>query len=158
MSIRPTWPAARCIDFVKVQLAGVWMASSLFWVPGLLPIVRRMPVIDGQDSVPDLLELVSQAHVLEVLDALIRGPMRRADLRTHVHAGRRGLAAALRLLGGRGLVTRNDHGSWDTDAPAHIVYRLTDLGRVVVEALSCYSLWTAMYDRVEASQDHCWNR
>jgi len=117
-----------------------------------------MPAIDEPDSVPDLLELVSQAHVLEVLDALTRGPMRLGDLRTHVHARRRGLAAAFRLLGARGLVTRNDHGSWDTDVPADVVYRLTDLGRVVVEALSCYSLWTAMYDRVETSQDHSWNR
>ncbi|AGB25340.1 hypothetical protein Mycsm_05137 [Mycobacterium sp. JS623] len=117
-----------------------------------------MSAIGEPDSVPDLLELVSHAHVLEVLDALTRGPMSRADLRTHVHAGRRGLSAALRLLGARGLVTRNDHGSWDTDAAADVVYRHTDLGRVVVEALSCYSLWTAMYDRVETSQDHSWKR
>jgi len=117
-----------------------------------------MPAIGEPDSVPDLLELVSHAHVLEVLDALTRGPMTLADLSTHVHAGWRGLAAALRLVGARGLVTRNDHGSWDTDAPVDAVYRHTDLGWVVVEALSCYSLWTAMYDRTETSQDHSWNR
>jgi len=117
-----------------------------------------MPAIGEPDSVPDMLELVSHAHVLEVLDALTRGPMTRADLGTHAHAGRRGLAAALRLLGARGLVTRNDHGSWDTDAPADTVYRHTVIGRVVVEALSCYSLWTAMYNRAETDRDHSWNR
>ena|SRR5690242_2233712 len=117
-----------------------------------------MPAIGEPDSVPDLLELVSHPHVLEVLDALISGPMTLPDLRTRVHAGRRGLSAALRLLGARGLVTRNDHGSWDTDARADVVYRHTDLGRLVVEALSCYSLWTAMYDRVETARDHSWNR
>jgi DNA-binding HxlR family transcriptional regulator len=86
--------------------------------------------------VPNLLELVSHAHVLEVLDALTRGPMTLADLSTNVHAGRHGLAAALRLVGARGLVMRNDSGSWDTEPPADAVYRHTDLGRVVVEALT----------------------
>jgi len=84
--------------------------------------------------VPNLLELISHAHVLEVLDALTDGPMTLGDLSTHVHAGRRGLAAALRIVGARGLVTRNDSGSWDTEPPADAVYRHTDLGRVVVEA------------------------
>lgn len=92
--------------------------------------------------------------MLEVLDALTRGPMTLADLRTHVHAGRRGLAAALRLVGARGLVTRNDTGSWDIDAPVGAVYRHTDLGRVVVAALSCYSLWTAMYDHTDTNKGH----
>jgi DNA-binding HxlR family transcriptional regulator len=110
------------------------------------------------DPVPNLLELVSHAHVLEVLDALTDRPMAFAELRTHVHAGRRGLAAALRLVGARGLVTRNDSGSWDTEAPADAVFRHTDLGRVAVEALSCYSLWTAMYDRAYAANGHSWKR
>jgi DNA-binding HxlR family transcriptional regulator len=109
-------------------------------------------------SVPDLLELVSHAHVLEILDALTRGPMTLADLSTHVRAGQRGLAVALRLVGARGLVARNDSGSWDSEPPAEAVYRHTDLGLVVVEALSCYSLWTAMYDRTDAAADHSWNR
>jgi DNA-binding HxlR family transcriptional regulator len=110
------------------------------------------------DPVPNLLELVSHAHVLEVLDALTDAPMALAELRTHVHAGRRGLAAALRLVGARGLVARNESGSWDTSPPADAVFRHTDLGRVVVEALTCYSLWTAMFDRADAENGHSWNR
>jgi DNA-binding HxlR family transcriptional regulator len=117
-----------------------------------------MPATGEPHPVPNLIELVSHAHVLEVLDALNDGPMTLADLRTHVHAGRRRLAAALRLVGARGLVTRNDSGSWDTEPPADAVYRHTDLGRVVVEALTCYSFWTAMYDGTEAAKGHSWNR
>ncbi|HKP40531.1 methyltransferase family protein [Mycobacterium sp.] len=117
-----------------------------------------MPAIGESDSVPNLVELVSHAYVLEILDALSRGPMTLADLTTHIHAGRRGLAAALRLVGARGLITRNDNGSWDIDGPVGTVYHHTDLGRVVVEALSCYSLWTAMYDHTDKTKDHSWNR
>jgi DNA-binding HxlR family transcriptional regulator len=117
-----------------------------------------MPAIGESHSVPDLLELVSHAYVLEILDALSRGPMTLADLTTHVHARRRGLAAALRLVGARGLVTRNDNGSWDVDAPVDTVYRHTDLGRVVVEALSCYSLWMTMYDHTDTAKAHSWKR
>jgi DNA-binding HxlR family transcriptional regulator len=113
-----------------------------------------MPTPSEPHSVPDLLELVSHPHVLEVLDALIDGPMMFAALRSQVRTGRRELAAALRLVGARGLVTRTDSGSWDADAPVDAVYRHTELGRVVVEALSCYSLWTTMYDRVNAATDH----
>jgi DNA-binding HxlR family transcriptional regulator len=108
--------------------------------------------------VPNLLELVSHRHVLEVLDALTDGPMALAELRTHVHAGRRGLAAALRLVGAGGLVARNETGSWDTEPPADAVFRHTDLGRMVVEALTCYSLWTAMFDGADAANGHSWNR
>jgi hypothetical protein len=108
--------------------------------------------------VPDLLELVSHPHVLEVLDTLTRGPMTLADLSTHVHAGRRGLAVALRLVGARGLVTKNDNGSWDNDPPADAVYEHTDHGRVIVDALSCYSLWTTMYDHAATRNGHSWKR
>jgi DNA-binding HxlR family transcriptional regulator len=117
-----------------------------------------MPAIGESPSVPNLLELVSHAYVLEILDALNRGPMTLADLSTHVHARRRGLAAALRVVGARGLVTRDNNGSWDNDAPVGAVYRHTDLGRVVVEALSCFGLWTAMYDHVDTTKAHSWNR
>lgn len=63
------------------------------------------------DSVPNLRELVNHAHVVELPDALTHGPMTFADLRSHVRTSRCGLAAALRLVGARGLVTRSDNGS-----------------------------------------------
>ncbi|MGX9787507.1 hypothetical protein [Mycobacterium sp. MMS18-G62] len=116
-----------------------------------------MPATGGSPSVPHMRELVSHPYVLEILDALTHGPMTLGDLTTHVHAGRRGLTAALRLVGSRGLVAKDDNGSWD-DPPVDALYRHTNLGRVVVEALSCYSLWTAMYDHTDSAKDHSWNR
>jgi DNA-binding HxlR family transcriptional regulator len=107
---------------------------------------------------PNLRELVNHAHVVELLDALTHGPMTFADLRSHVRTSRCGLAAALRLVGARGLVTRSDNGSWDTEPPVDAVYRHTDLGRRVLEALSRFSVWTAMYDRTDAVEGHSWNR
>jgi len=80
-------------------------------------IVREMSAIGESDSVANLRELVSHPHVVEILDALSHGPMTFARIRTHVHAGRRALVVALRLVAARGLVTKNDNGSWDSDAP-----------------------------------------
>jgi DNA-binding HxlR family transcriptional regulator len=105
-----------------------------------------MPAVGESDAVPNLRELVSHAHVVELLDALSIGTMTFADLRPHVRTGRRGLAAALRLVGARGLVTRSDNGTWDTEPCFGAVYRLTDRGRRVVEVLSKFSVWTAICD------------
>jgi hypothetical protein len=66
-----------------------------------------------------------------------------------VPVGRRGLAAALRIVAARGLVAKDDSGSWDTDAPSNIVYRHTDRGRRIVETLSRFSAWTTMFDGSE---------
>jgi DNA-binding HxlR family transcriptional regulator len=105
-------------------------------------IVREMPAIGESDSVANLRELVSHPHVVEILDALSHGPMTFASMRTHVHARRRALVVALRLVAARGLVTKNDNGSWDSDTPADVVYRHTDVGRRVVETLSRFGMWT----------------
>jgi hypothetical protein len=98
------------------------------------------------DWAPNLRELVSHPHVVEVLDALSHGPMTLADMRSKVHAGRRGLAAALRIVAARGLVAKEDNGSWDTNAVGNTVYRHTDRGRRMVETLSRFSVWTTMFD------------
>jgi DNA-binding HxlR family transcriptional regulator len=112
---------------------------------------------DGKpDAVPELRELVSHPHVVEVLDALSHGPMTLAGLRSTVPARRRGLATALRLLAARGLVTRSDAGTWDVYAPHHAVYRHTDLGRMVFASLSSFSFWTTIFDR--ALRGHSWKR
>jgi DNA-binding HxlR family transcriptional regulator len=105
-------------------------------------IVREMSAIGESDSVASLRELVSHPHVVEILDALNHGPMTFARIRTHVHASRRALVMALRLVAARGLVTKNDNGSWDSDARADVVYRHTDVGRRVVDALSRFATWT----------------
>jgi DNA-binding HxlR family transcriptional regulator len=103
-----------------------------------------MPAPLEPEAVPNLRELVNHPHVVEVLDALTHGPLTFADLRSRVRTGRRGLTAALRIVGARGLVTKSDNGSWDADPPADAVYRHTDLGRQVVEELSKFSVWTAI--------------
>ena len=117
-----------------------------------------MPAPGEPDSVPNLRELVNHAHVVELLDALSHGPMTFAALQPHVRTSRRELAAALRLVGARGLVTRTDNGTWDTQPPVDAVYRHTDLGCWVLEALSRFSVWTAMYDPANTAVDHCWKR
>ena len=104
--------------------------------------IREMSTIGESDSVANLRELVSHPHVVEILDALSHGPMTFAHIRTQVHAGRRALVVALRLVAARGLVTKNDNGSWDSDAPADVVYGHTDVGRWVVDTLSCFAMWT----------------
>ena len=106
------------------------------------------------DSERGLRELVSHPHVVEVLDALSNGPMTLADIRSQVPAGRRALTMALRLVAARGLVTRDDAGSWDADAPTHVVYRYTDLGRLVFASLSRFSFWTTLFEPTETQTRH----
>jgi DNA-binding HxlR family transcriptional regulator len=119
-----------------------------------LPLLcAAMRDVGGNDGA-DLRELVSHRYVVEVLDTLSHGPMTLADIRSSIHAGRRELAAAVRLVAARGLVTRSDTGSWDTDASPNAVYRHTDLGRVVFEALSRFSFWTTVFDRTGAQTPH----
>jgi DNA-binding HxlR family transcriptional regulator len=101
---------------------------------------------------------VSHAYVVQVLDALTNGPMTFAGIRSQVHGSRRGLAVAMRLVAARGLVTRNENGSWDVDQPVDALYRHTDLGRLVVETLSRSSVWTTIYDRTDADTGHCRKR
>jgi hypothetical protein len=96
----------------------------------------------GQSSAGDLRELVSHPHVVEILDALTHGPMTFAMMRKQVHASRRAVMVALRLVAARDLVTWNANGSWDSDEPADVVYRHTDVGRRVVDTLSNFSMWT----------------
>ena len=110
------------------------------------------------DPVKNLCELVNHAHVVEVLDALSCGPMSFRELRSRIGARRWQLAAALRVVGARGLVTRTENGSWDAAPAVAALYRHTDLGRQVFDALSSFSVWTAMYDRRDAVTDHSWNR
>ncbi len=117
-----------------------------------------MPAIGEADSVKDLCELVSHANVVEVLDALSRAPVTVGELRSQVCAGRRAPIAALRVVAACGLVVRTENGSWDTEVSADAVYRPTDRGRQVLDALSRFSVWTAMYDRAPAVTDHCWKR
>jgi DNA-binding HxlR family transcriptional regulator len=131
------------------------MVSTLCRVSGLSPIVPRMPAAGEPDSVKNLCEFVNHPHVVEVLDALSYGPMTFRQLRAHVGTGRRALVAALRVVGARGLVARTENGSWDTGPSVDAVYWHTDAGGQVHDALSRFSVWTAMYEGVT---DYSWKR
>jgi len=117
-----------------------------------------MSELGEPDSVKSLCELVNHAHVVEVLDALSYGPMTFRELRSDVGAGRWQLVAALKVVAARGLVSRTENGSWDTAPAVDAVYRHTDLGRQTFDALSRFSVWTAMYDAVDTLTDYSWNR
>jgi len=65
-----------------------------------------------------------------------------SDIRSSIHAGRRELAAAVRLVAAVDWWTRNDTESWAPTRPLMRSYRHTDLGRVVFESLSRFSFWT----------------
>jgi DNA-binding HxlR family transcriptional regulator len=109
------------------------------------------------DSVKTLCELVNHAHVVEVLDALSNGPITFRKLRSQSGTSRQGLVAALRVVAARGLVTCTGNGSWDTEPSPGTVYGYTDRGLQVIEALSRFSVWTALYDFTDAAS-HSWNR
>ncbi|WP_353374404.1 hypothetical protein [Mycobacterium sp.] len=125
-----------------------------------VPPTKPMPLLCaamrdvGGDDGSDLRALVSHRYVTEVLDALSNGPMTRADIRSSINGGRREVGAAVRLVAARGPVTRNDTGSWDTDASVDATYRHTDLGRAVFESLSRFSFWTTVFERTAAEMGH----
>lgn len=98
------------------------------------------------DSAQYLRDLVEHRHVVETLEALSHGPTTAAHLTRQVRVGRRGLAAALRILASRGLVSTDGTGSWDAPAPRGTLYHLTDRGRVVVATLSRLSVWTMLVE------------
>lgn len=94
----------------------------------------------------DLRELVSHPNVVELLDALSRGPMTLAEMRSHVATSPRRLADALRIVAAHGLVARSDNGSWDDNAPVDTTYLHTAQGREVVERLANLAVWTTLFD------------
>ena len=116
------------------------------------------PMAGEPDAVTDLCELVNHPRVVEVLDALSHGSTTFRELRALLGTRRRALVAALRVVGARGLVTRTENGSWDNKPPDDTVFRLSELGGQILAELSRFSVWTAMYDRIEAGWGHSWNR
>jgi DNA-binding HxlR family transcriptional regulator len=101
---------------------------------------------DAGDSVRKLRELVSQPHVIEVLDALSSGPMTMQQLRSAIPRARRGISRVLRDLVVCGLVNSGTAGSRDDLAAADLRYQHTEQGRLVVRMLASFSVWTMLYD------------
>jgi DNA-binding HxlR family transcriptional regulator len=98
----------------------------------------------------DLRQLLGHPNVVEVLDVLSDGPLTLADMKARTAASRRALAVALRVLVAHGLVSASDSGTWDSITRGHRVYRHTDHGAAVVEALSHFATWTTLFEMTEA--------
>lgn len=90
----------------------------------------------------DLRDLVSNRHVVEVLDALSECPCTTRELAKIVGCRRRPLASALRTIAAHGLISAGG-GSWDD--PVDTVVRLTPRGSALVADLSSSATWAALY-------------
>ncbi|GAB3960273.1 helix-turn-helix domain-containing protein [Actinoallomurus acanthiterrae] len=84
------------------------------------------------------LELISDTWSVVVVVALGRGPARYSELREKVGGiSKKMLTQTLRRLGENGLVERRTLAT----APPGTEYRLTDLGRSLLEPLAALSRW-----------------
>jgi len=97
------------------------------------------------EALLELRRLVSQQHVVEVLDVLAAGPMTAAQLSAALPRGRRRLTVALRELVISGLVAGDIPGTRDGVAPANERYQHTERGRFILELLSNLSVWNSLY-------------
>lgn len=89
---------------------------------------------------------MSHPQVVEILDALSEGPHSVRDLTRVVGARRRAVSAALRVMAADGLVRADHRGSWDEPLAADVV-RLTGRGEAIVDSLSRFEVWMALYER-----------
>jgi DNA-binding transcriptional ArsR family regulator len=105
---------------------------------------------DRPDELETLRVLVSNRHVVEMLDALSRGPRRTAELTSTISGRRRALARALRVIAAHGLVTADRRGSWDQLPWPADRLRLT---QCAVESLSSLAVWTALYEQNDHVHD-----
>ena len=98
------------------------------------------------DSPSSIGEAISHPYVVELLDVLSEGPMVLGCIQSTVRAGRRAVAAALRVAAANGLVAGSNGGSWDVIAPGRRLYRMTDRGSRLVQKLSSLAVWAAVID------------
>ncbi|MFI5784029.1 hypothetical protein [Nocardia sp. NPDC051570] len=97
-----------------------------------------------------LRELVSHRYVVEILDTLAERPRTARELiATRTQA--RDVGRALRTLAAQGFVCADGEGSWDTTPPLRGPIRLTPAGLNVVDLLSNFLVWEALYEIPEAS-------
>jgi DNA-binding HxlR family transcriptional regulator len=100
---------------------------------------------DGDWASPaEIGQVISHPYVIEILDVLTEGPMVLGCIQSRVRAGRRAIAAALRVAAANGLVA--GAGSWDVITPDRRLYQLTTRGLALVQKLSSLAVWAAVID------------
>lgn len=100
------------------------------------------------DNEAALVRLVSQPHVVEVLDTLEGRPMTHRELCRVLRVFRRPVTEALRALAACGAIRRTNHqGSWDGRDPEATRYELTGAGHGILEVLQHIAVWEAIYER-----------
>ncbi|MDT5038125.1 MAG: hypothetical protein QOE03_3310 [Micromonosporaceae bacterium] len=100
------------------------------------------------DRITALMSLVSQPHVVEVLDTVDAGPLNVVDVVTRTRLSRRRAAGVLRALAADGIVTRcGTTGSWDDRDDPNTMYTLTTAGRATMRELYTLDVWNEMYAR-----------
>jgi DNA-binding transcriptional ArsR family regulator len=97
-------------------------------------------------SYAELRDIVSHPQVVEVLDILAHSPVTLTTMRAQIRGNSRELERALRALAAGGLVTGCGSGTWDGTLSRDRLYRPSDRGRQVVQQLSRWSVWTAIFD------------
>lgn len=102
--------------------------------------------LDQWGSRANLRELISRPYLVDVLDVLTDGPLTIAEIQSEVPGARRNLVQALRDLVVTGLVIGGMPGSCDGIGSNDSLYQHSERGRDIVELLSRFTVWTALYD------------
>ncbi|WP_340687879.1 hypothetical protein LCL61_17945 [Amycolatopsis coloradensis] len=96
----------------------------------------------------ELARLVSQPHVVEILDILAEAPCSLEDLHRQLRVSRQAVTSALRVLAAAGVAHRHGHsGSWDNRPSPSVRHGLTATGRDLARQLDRLEVWTALYRR-----------
>ncbi len=97
------------------------------------------------------IEIIADKWAVVVVFALSRGPRRHGELVDLIGGiSRKVLTQTLRKLQGYGLVDRRAYA----EAPPRVEYRLTDLGKTLVEPIGVLTKWaTVNGDAVVAAQE-----
>ncbi|MFD7841920.1 MarR family transcriptional regulator [Nocardia sp. NPDC059764] len=105
------------------------------------------------DELSALRELVNRRGVVEVLDRLAHEPCTVRELRTALGLRRPGVSRVVRLLAAYGVVTADVVGSWDEPLDLTGPVRLTGSGWRIVELLSSFAVWEALYEHPDSVRD-----
>ncbi|MFI1913172.1 hypothetical protein [Nocardia sp. NPDC020380] len=99
------------------------------------------------DELSALRALVNHRGVVEVMDLLVQGPHTVRELRTALGMRRPGVSRVLRVAAAHGVITTDGSGSWDEPLSLDGPIRLTGSGWRIVELLSSFAVWEALYQR-----------
>ncbi|WP_433671986.1 winged helix-turn-helix transcriptional regulator [Nocardia sp. CA-136227] len=105
------------------------------------------------DELSALRELVNHRGVVEMLDQLAHEPNTVRELRAALGMRRPEVSRVVRLLAAYGVVTANVAGSWDEPLEPTGPVRLTGSGWRIVELLSSFTVWEALYRQPNSARD-----